>query len=176
MDKIVKKLLGYGLKEHNLIQSFGLLIARLIGGFGMTLHGMAKITSPTSWMGNMLPGWLQCMVTICEFGGGLALMAGAMTRLTSVSMIFTMIGAILYGHVAVADPLYRITVGPSNEGPGTSFWGLPMWLAKADGHSTFGSGSAELAILYLVIGFCLFSAGAGKYSIDFWLKNHFDKK
>ena len=77
------------------------------------------------------------------------------------------------GHLATLDPLYRITVKGITEGEGTSFFGLPLWFAKADGHSAFGSGSAELAILYLVIGVCFFCSGAGAFSMDRLIRKYY---
>nr|WP_143436573.1 hypothetical protein [Hymenobacter crusticola] len=84
----------------------------------------------------------------------------------SLGIASTMLVGIMLGHVATSAPLYRITVSPTNEGLGTAFFQFPLWLARASGHSPSGSGSAELALLYLVITAGLFFTGAGRYSLD----------
>lgn len=146
--------------------SWALLTVRFIAGFSMFLHGTAKIGMPMTWMGDFILGWVQLLVTMVEFGGGIAWMLGLATRLASLGISVTMLGAIIMGHLMVADPLYRITVTGNSEGSGVPFLELPMWFATADGHSSFGSGSAELAILYFILGICLFYTGGGAFSVD----------
>ncbi|WP_318345565.1 DoxX family protein [Flagellimonas baculiformis] len=155
---VIYRTIFMGIKREAPI-SWALLIVRSVAGFGMFLHGTAKIGMPMTWMGDFIPGWLQLLVTMVEFGGGIAWVSGLATRLASLGISVTMLGAIIMGHLVVADPLYRITVTGNSEGPGVPFLEFPMWFATADGHSSFGSGSAELAILYFILGICLYYTG-----------------
>lgn len=146
--------------------SIGLLVLRGIGGFGLVLHGLPKLASPTGWLGPDIPGGLQFLAVVSEVGGGIALILGLLVPVATLGIGATMLVGVLLGHVASHDPLYRLTVSPTNEGPGTAFYDLPLWLVKAGGQSSGGSGSAELAILYLIIAVVLFFTGAGCYSLD----------
>lgn len=170
-SKLYSTLFAY--RNIDAFSSKGILVLRAIAGFGLVLHGLPKLMAPASWMGDAVPSFLQFLATLSEFGGGLALLLGLLTPLASMGAFITMLTGVVLAHVASSDPLYRITVSPSNEGPGTSFFGFPLWLAKAGGHSDFGSGSAELAILYLIITFALFFTGPGKYSVDYYIKKDF---
>lgn len=146
--------------------SKGLLFLRILTGLGLFLHGLPKMMAPTGWMGDALPGVLQLLAVISEVGGGLALIFGFLVPFASLGIFITMLVGIVLAHLSVADPLFRITVSNTSAGAGTDFFGLPLWFAKAGGHSEFGSGSAELAILYLAISFSFFFTGGGIYSID----------
>jgi len=146
--------------------SVGILVLRLIAGFGILMHGLPKLMAPTGFAGDAFPGFLQLLATISEVGGGIALIVGVLVPLASLGISITMLVGIVLMHIPFKDPIYRITVKYSFEGDGDPFFGLPFWLARADGHSAAGSGSAELALLYFIIAVCLFFVGAGKYSID----------
>jgi len=59
----------------------GLLLARLVFGLGMTLHGSQKIGTSFTWMNAFFgekapPGFLQGLATAAEFFGGIALLVG----------------------------------------------------------------------------------------------------
>lgn len=162
---IVSKLL-FGRRSSDNFTSKGLLVLRLVAGFGLIMHGLPKLMAPTSFAGDAFPGFLQLLAVISEFGGGIALILGLFVPLASLGISITMLMAIIMMHFPFHDPIYRITVKYSFEGAGTSFFGLPFWLARADGHSAAGSGSAELALLYLIVAMCLFFSGAGCYSLD----------
>lgn len=146
--------------------SKGLLVLRILTGLGLFLHGIPKLMAPTAWMGDALPGILQLLAVLSEILGGLSLIFGFLVPFASLGIFITMFVGIVMAHLSVADPLYRITVSSTSAGAGTDFFGLPLWFAKAGGHSEFGSGSAELAILYLAISFSLFFTGGGIYSLD----------
>ncbi|RYG40832.1 DoxX family membrane protein, partial [bacterium] len=54
--------------------SLGLLVIRLVFGYGILLHGLPKIQNPFHWGDKMgLPAFLQLLAALAEFGGGLAL-------------------------------------------------------------------------------------------------------
>ena len=63
----------------------GLLILRLVAGAAIALHGWPKIQSATSWMGPdaPVPGVLQLLAALAEFGGGICWVLGLLTPLAS---------------------------------------------------------------------------------------------
>ncbi len=86
--------------------STGLLIVRLVVGIAMIMHGWGKIQSPFSWMGAdaPVPGVLQLLAAISEFGGGIALVLGLLTSLAMVGMAITMAVAVYTHAVVKGDP------------------------------------------------------------------------
>ncbi len=58
--------------------SLGLLALRLLAGVALMHHGWSKIQNPFGWMGPTatVPGFLQALAALSEFGGGLALALG----------------------------------------------------------------------------------------------------
>ena len=70
------------------IGSVGLLVLRLVMGAAFMHHGWGKIQNPMGWMGPeaTMPAILQALAAISEFGGGLALIAGLLTRLGSLGI------------------------------------------------------------------------------------------
>lgn len=118
--------------------SLGLLILRLIAGIAMAQHGWGKIQSPMNWMGpeSTIPGFLQFLAALSEFGGGIAWALGALTPLASFGIACTMAFA-FYFHAGIqGDP----------------------WVGQG---ATF-----ELALSYLSIAICLILTGPGEYSVD----------
>lgn len=168
-SKIIQLL--FAVRPSTNLASKGLLILRVITGMGILMHGMPKLMAPTSWMGDALPGILQLFAVTSEVLGGIFIIFGLFVPLSSLLMAFTMFVGIVLVHLGSADPLYRITVSNTSAGAGTNFFGLPLWFAKAGGHSEFGSGSGELAILYMIVGISLFTTGGGKYSLDQSIEN-----
>jgi putative oxidoreductase len=63
----------------------------------MVLHGWSKIQSPFNWMGPdaPVPGILQALAAVSEFGGGLALIVGFLTPLACLGIMSTMFVAAL---------------------------------------------------------------------------------
>jgi putative oxidoreductase len=120
--------------------SAGLLALRLVAGLAFMLHGWGKIQSPFSWMGpdSPVPGVLQMLAAVSEFGGGLAWILGLLTPLASFGLLCTM---------AVATHLHAVKLGhpfvPSGPGP-----------------------SYELAAVYFCVSLLLMLAGAGRFSLD----------
>jgi putative oxidoreductase len=99
--------------------AWGLLVVRLVLGLGLTIHGWSKIQSPggaLGWMGPdaPIPGFLQGLATLAEFGGGLALIAGLLTPLASLGIAITMLVAIYTVGVKGGNPFIN-DAGPSYE-------------------------------------------------------------
>lgn len=115
-----------------------LLIVRLITGYAFILHGYGKIINPFGWMpGSNIPGIFQALGAFAEFGGGIALILGIVSRLSSLGLIFTMLVAIYFHAVVLGDP----------------------FVSK-------GGGSYEPATTYLLISLFLTVMGPGRFSID----------
>ncbi len=121
------------------IGSMGLLVLRLVMGAAFVLHGWPKIQTPFGWMGPEapFPAILIALAALAEFGGGLALISGLLTRLASLGIISTMVVAIGMVHVPQGDPF----VGP----------GGPSW---------------ELAAVYLACAILFLLLGPGRFSLD----------
>lgn len=121
------------------IGSAGLLLLRLVMGTAFVLHGWPKIQNPFGWMGPEapFPGMLIALAALAEFGGGLALLVGMLTRLASLGIISTMVVAIGMVHVPKGDPFV---------GQGGASW--------------------ELAAVYLACGILFLLLGPGRISLD----------
>lgn len=119
--------------------SVGLLLMRLIAGFGFILHGWGKIKNPFGWMGeeSAIPGVFQALAALSEFGGGITWMIGLVTPLASFGLFCTMVVATLMHAVVNGDPF----VNP-------------------------GGPSYELALLYWGIAVVFLTAGPGRFSLD----------
>lgn len=122
--------------------SAALLLVRLISGFAFVLHGWGKIQNPFGWMGAEapVPGILQFLAALAEFGGGIAWILGALTPLASLGIGFTMLVAVAMHAFVMKDPFVNMTGAP-----GPSF---------------------EPALGYLGIAILLFVMGPGRYSLD----------
>jgi putative oxidoreductase len=103
-------------------------------------HGWGKIQNPMGWMppDAGVPGFLQLLAAISEFGGGLAWILGLLTPLASLGMAFTMAVATMMHAFVMKDPF--VAMG--------------------------GGGSYEPAITYLCISIVFIFVGAGKFSLD----------
>jgi len=124
--------------------SFGLLVLRVVAGVAFMFHGWGKIQSPMDWMGPEadVPGWLQALAALSEFGGGLAWILGLLARLASFGLLCTMAVAV-YTHAAVlGDPFV----------------------------STGEGGAYEPALVYFALSLLLFLAGPGAFSVDAMLR------
>ena len=119
--------------------ALGLLLARLVFGVGIAFHGWSKIQNPFGWMGPdaPVPGALQALAALSEFGGGVALILGLLTPLAMFGLACTMLTAITTVHLAQGHP----------------------FVAR-------GGPSYELATLYLGFAVLMIIAGPGKYSVD----------
>jgi putative oxidoreductase len=123
--------------------SIGLLALRLVMGAAFILHGWPKIQNPTGWMGQeaTVPAILQTLAAVAEFGGGMALIVGLLTRLASLGIMTNMIVAIGMVHLPHGDP----------------FVGKP------------GGPSFELAAIYLACAIVFLILGSGRCSLDAFL-------
>ncbi len=109
------------------MQATALLILRLIVGIAFIIHGSGKIQSPFSWMPPEagVPGILQFLAAISEFGGGIALIIGLLTRLASLGLAFTMLIATLMHAFVKGDPFVNMTGGSSFE-PALGYLGIAI--------------------------------------------------
>jgi len=120
--------------------SIGLLLLRFVVGLAFMHHGWGKIQNAFGWMGPDagVPGFLQALAALSEFGGGLAWILGLLTPLASLGLAFTMAGAAGMHAFMLKDPFVNPT----------------------------GGSSYELATVYLVIALLLLLAGPGRFSLD----------
>ena len=127
--------------SHSNFGSIALLLLRLVVGIAFILHGWGKIQSPFGWMpaGAPVPGFLQFLAAISEFGGGIALVLGLLVPLASLGLIVTMAVATSMHAFAFHDP----------------------FVASGPGQSSF-----EPALGYLVISILILAMGPGKLSLD----------
>src|SRR3954471_12397844 len=96
----------------------GLLVLRLVAGSAMMLHGWPKIQHASSWMGPQapVPGALQALAALAEFGGGLCWVLGLLTPLASLLNLGTMTVALGMVHLPHGDPFVASKPGgPSFE-------------------------------------------------------------
>lgn len=119
--------------------STAFLVIRIVVGIAFLFHGWGKIQNPFGWMpeGSPIPGFLQFLAALSEFGGGIALILGCLTRLAAFGMGFTMLVATYMHAMVFGDP----------------------FVSK-------GGGSFELPLMYLTICILFLVAGPGKYSVD----------
>ena len=97
------------------LSSVGLLVLRLVVGAAFILHGWPKIQNPMTWMGpEAMPGILQALAALAEFGGGIALILGLLTRLASLGIASVMVVAIGMVHLPKGHDFVSLS-GPSWE-------------------------------------------------------------
>ncbi len=120
--------------------SAGLLLLRFVVGLALAYHGWGKIQTPMAWMGPdaPVPGFLQFLAALSEFGGGIALILGLVTRLGSLGISITMAVAVYMHMILRQDPFVNLEGGASYELAATFF---------------------AAAILFLLVG-------PGKFSLD----------
>ncbi len=117
-----------------------LLLLRLVMGYAFIMHGLGKIQNPMAWMGpdSPMPGVFQLLAAVSEFGGGIALIIGLLTRLAMLGLAFTMAVAVYTHAVTLGDPFVSMT----------------------------GERSYELAGIYLVLSILFVVCGPGRFSVD----------
>jgi putative oxidoreductase len=122
------------------VGSAGLLLLRLVMGVAFILHGWPKIQNPMGWMGPeaSVPAILQALAALAEFGGGMALVVGLLTRLASLGIMSNMIVALGMVHLPHGHPFVGKAGGPSY----------------------------ELAAVYLACAVLFLILGPGRFSLD----------
>ena len=130
----------FSVPENSSLADAVLLMVRLVGGAAFMMHGWGKIQNPFGWMGPDadVPGILQALAALSEFGGGLAWVLGLLVPLASLGVAFTMAVAV-YSHAVL--------------------WGHPF--VSSDGGHAY-----ELALIYLCISLLLIAIGPGRVSLD----------
>lgn len=120
--------------------ALGLLVLRLVVGAALMLHGWPKIQNPLAWMGPTapVPGILQFLAALSEFGGGLALVLGLLTPVAALGIACTMAFATVMVHLSSGHPFVAQAGGPSY----------------------------ELALAYFAIALLMMLAGPGTLSLD----------
>lgn len=119
--------------------SLALLFLRMVVGIAFVYHGWGKIQNPFAWMPNSpIPGILQFLAALSEFGGGIALIFGLVTPIASLGLTCTMLVATYFHAVLRGDPFVNMT----------------------------GGGSYEPALVYVAISLLLLATGPGQFSLD----------
>jgi putative oxidoreductase len=120
--------------------SAGLVPLRLAMGLAYVFHGLPKVQNAFGWMGSEspVPGFLQALAAVAEFGGGFALLLGLLTRVAALGILAVMVTALGMVHLPRGDP----------------FVGKP------------GQSSAEPATVYLCCAVLFLVVGPGRYSLD----------
>lgn len=116
------------------------LLFRLIVGAAFLFHGWGKIQSPFSWMppDAGIPGVLQFLAALSEFGGGLSLIIGLLVPLSMLGLACTMAVATYMHAVVMSDPFVNTT----------------------------GGSSYELALVFFGTSVLFLLAGPGQFSLD----------
>lgn len=130
----------FGVRPGPMSVDFALMFLRLFVGYAFMVHGWGKMQNPMAWMGPEapVPGFLQLLAALSEFGGGLALILGLLTRLGALGIFITMLVASSMHLFAMHDPM----------------------IATGQGSS------AEPALNYLFISLLFLIAGPGRHSLD----------
>lgn len=74
------------------------LVFVMHGGQKLFVYGIAGVAQSFQQMGIPFPEFSAVLATASEFGGGLLLLFGLLTRLAAIPMAFTMLVAILAAH------------------------------------------------------------------------------
>ena len=119
----------------------GVMFLRLFTGLVFVMHGWGKVQKPFVWMNThaapaSVPGVLQALAALAEFGGGFALIFGLLTPLACLGLMCDMLVAC----ITLAHKHHDFLV-PAN-------------------------GAIEPAACYFAIAFCLLLLGPGEFSLD----------
>ena len=128
----------FATRAHTVSADLALLFARVVMGYAFILHGWGKIQNPFQWMGPdaTMPGFLQALAALSEFGGGIALIVGLLTKLGALGIGCSMLVAVSLHRFVRGDPF----VGRE--------------------------GSYELPLVFLTIALLLLTVGPGRFSLD----------
>ena len=88
----------------NRLHPLGLLVLRLALGAVMIAHGYQKVFGGMPQFMQMLqhmgiPAWMGYLTVAAEFGGGILLVAGFLTRLAALAIFIDMVVAIIKVHL-----------------------------------------------------------------------------
>ena len=88
----------------NRLQPLGLLVLRLALGTVMIAHGYQKVFGGMPQFMGMLshmgiPPWMGYLTAAAEFGGGILLVVGFLTRLAALAIVIDMLVAIFKVHL-----------------------------------------------------------------------------
>lgn len=88
----------------NRLHPLGLLVLRLALGAVMIAHGYQKIFGGMPQLMQMLqhmgiPAWMGYLTVAAEFGGGILLVVGFLTRLAALAIFIDMVVAIIKVHL-----------------------------------------------------------------------------
>lgn len=138
--------------------AWALLPLRLMVGFGFAAHGYAKLSrGPEHFaaildsIGVPLPHLMAWVTALLEFLGGISIMAGAFVVLLSLPLAVVMVTAMFSVHLQYGFSSIRLTA------------------VTAEG-AHFGPIGYELNLLYIAGLLALALHGAGRLSVDHWLK------
>lgn len=118
----------------------GILALRLVIEAAFIMHGWPKIQDPMHWLDKMPeapPGPLQAAAAVAEFGGGIALLLGALMPLFALLIAGTMAFALFKVHIPAGHPFVAA-----------------------------GEASYELAAVYLAAMILFLLVGPGTLSVD----------
>jgi putative oxidoreductase len=89
------------------------LLIRIISGAALLQYGWFKIQNPFGWMGPdaPIPGVFQALAALSEFGGGIALIIGLITRLGALGILCTMAVAVLVERFMMHAPFVDLGGG-----------------------------------------------------------------
>ena len=142
----------------NKYQQSAPIFLRLIIGFGFMAHGWAKISRGTGGFEKLLiqtsvpfPHLNATIVPYLELFGGLAILCGAFIMIVAVPLIVTMLVAMFTIHINYGFSSVN-TIGLTPQGP------------------KFGPPGYEISLLYVAGLISLMLTGAGKFSVDHFVK------
>lgn len=129
----------FAVRRQPLAVDIVVLLSRLAIGYAFLVIGWGKIQNPTDWMRGITfaPLW-QVLAAVAEFGGGLLLLLGFLTRLGALGIACVMVVATAVHILAFKDPYINFT----------------------------GGSSYQVAIAYLCIALLLLVLGPGRFSLD----------
>jgi putative oxidoreductase len=129
----------FAVRRQPLTIDLVLLLLRLVIGYTFLVISWGKIQNPANWMqGITFAGWLQTLAAVAEFGGGIALVLGLLTRLGAFGITCVMVVAIGTHILAFGDPYINFK----------------------------GGSSYQVAAAYLLIMLLLLATGPGRFSLD----------
>lgn len=104
----------FTVNRQPLAVDIALLLTRLAIGCAFLVIGWGKIQNPTDWMRGLTfaPVW-QVLAAVAEFGGGLALLLGFLTRLGAFGIACVMVVATWVHKFVFMDPYINFTGGSS---------------------------------------------------------------